>query len=51
MLSTFNKDPDMTMTPLSEAPGDEHRDAGGHRVMAGVLAPAYFFDAGQPGRP
>lgn len=51
MLSTFNEDPDMTMTALPEAPGDELHHAGGHRVMAVDLAPAYFLDAGQPGRP
>ncbi len=49
MLSTFNKDPDMTMTALPEAPGDgasvaaqqESHHAGGHRVMTGVPAPPF----------
>jgi len=49
----------MTMTALPEALDDggavaaqqELHHAGGHRVIAGVLAAAYLVDAGQPGSP
>ena len=49
----------MTMTALPEALVDgggvaaqqEIHHAGGHQEMAGVLAPAYSVDAGQPDPP